>query len=416
MKFLLFLLGVSFFFIFFLFSRYSESSDSFLWSLFWEWNIYVGIVLLIIFCISWPEKLSLKQSPVLWWNILDTIKYHIKTFFTQYIYYLALIFFYTWFFWVLKSIFPEIHIEYMFLFSSILVCVLSFFEERIPFSSSLMRVNTSLISLYYIFTHCLYLMWFTQDISLLWVLNIVLLFTLWYRFLFSSKNQYHSGLFFTYIYIFLYMELCVAGKYIFNSDLFLYTTISFLLWTVLSVYTKSIKDIFYIPLYITRSLGIVFLSFTISLFLFLLWEYSYSSLACFFYSLISIYILYTFHTYFQNYVALFFSFSWILLCSSYIFWFFVSDINILFSVMYIVFSFWFLFTTKVISSSYPQDKYFFQMYAFFVNLIWCFLFFFSSDLSILKISLLLLVESVFYLIVYYNFRRFKNAEISTHSL
>jgi len=412
MKFLLFLLWVSFFFIFFLFSRYWEIKWSFFENLFWQWNLYVFCVLFIIMLISWRDSSEKSQAAGISVSSFNTIlKNMLRDFFNKYIYYVALAFFYVWFFLLCRAIFWDIEISFIFLFCNLSVLFLSSFEEKLPFVSSLIRVNTSFISLYYIIVHSAFLFWVWNTPNLIDIVNIITLTALWYRFLYVSDNISHKNIFYIYVYFFLFIEMCVIWNIFFSQSVFLYGVLSFFIGSGLLLFTDLLNKHILFPKNISRWVWVIYLSVTVFLLYFQIGSVDFITLIYCFTVILSSYILYAFHARFRNYLALFFSLSWYIGVFM-ILYLFLLDFEIwgeLLLTLMLVISYALLFAQKILPKTDIHDGYFFQLYSFFVNLISSFWFFFFIDFSILQVGLFFLAESVYLLLIYYNIKVLRNA-------
>ncbi len=414
MRFLLLLVWVVFFFLFFLFSKIPELEWFFIKNLFYEANIYVGISLLfLLFTIksfrknwetdTWNTGFLSSIFSLQLWDIENVLKF----FFSHIVHYIAIGLFYGAFFLLFGEIFWNISLPQIFIFFNILVCTLFLFEKKISLFWDLLRVNTSIISLYYIFFHALYLFWGNIHISLYDLGNIIGVFLLLYLFLYRSSYMSHKKLFYSYAISFFFLESLVFLSLIFWKSLELWMIVSCLFGAIFSFWIDAIKQYLSIPRTITRIFILLFFSFSVfsGIWLIFWWERSL------FISIITVTVasvfLWWFHYYFQNYLAalgaslwtlgIIYGISSLLLQGDFIY---------LYSgVIYILFSFFLLVLHKSKYMKYSFDMYFFHTLSLFVNLVWVILFLFFVKSSILLIASLLLIESVYYSLLYYRFKK-----------
>ncbi len=408
MKFLLFLLGVSFFFIFFLFSQNTEIKGSFFPNLYFEAHVYILFSLL---CISFLFLSPLKKEKKLPHTFFSTLSLSrkdiftsLKIFFERYVYYIAVSLFYSSLFLLFQLFLWEIDIPRIFLFFNILVVILYFLEDKFVVFQDFLRVNTAIISLYYIIFHILYLWGYSLTFSIIDGVNIVLLALVFYLIFVSQRGKNYKEAFQSYTISFLFLEYCVVMKYIFQ-DFFLPLTFgSFLAAISFLVFTNIFQQYLHISLRLLRIWGLIFsYLFLSSCFKELFWESNIHLLLAFWSGIIGS-ILYFFHKSFQNYISL----AWSTVASGLSFFFFY---QVLLSEAtekaYIYLFFFFLSWVFLIFDSISQkkqnyDTYFFHIISLIVNLFWVLSFFFLKDISILSIALLLAGESVYSFFSYYS--------------
>jgi len=192
---LLLLVWVSFFFIFFLFSRVPDFEWYFIGSLFVEANLYILFSLLACF-IVYRHSISGDESKdendeYIWLKKIipetSEIKDFFIDFFSAYIYYIAGILFYIAIYLIFSAFFPNLDISYIFLVLNTFVICLYFLAKKSGLWKDLVIVNLLLISLYYIFIHALYLLWFSDIFWAIDAVNIVMLILLFYISLHDSE-------------------------------------------------------------------------------------------------------------------------------------------------------------------------------------------------------------------------------------
>lgn len=418
MNFLLFLLGISFFFIFFSLSQVLDEKESFLGSIFLEWNIYIIICFIIIFLSLFWKK------DVKWDNIPEEaeqdslghkISVYMSYFFKDIVYYIGVLFFYLSFYFIFSHFFWAVSLPQIFLFCNFLVIILFFLEHRISLFSDILRVNTSIISLYYIFVH-IFVLFFSHsiNISLFDIGNISCVFLLLYLFLYSSGNQNksHIALFYCYIFWFLFLESAILLKFLGYTSLYNISFLSFIFWVFLSIFPQKIEKYIKIPIKYSRWFSVVFLSVFILLAFISFSFWKNISLINVFSLLLSTTLLWFFHKIFENYIAAFFSvlavyFSIFLICY---------DIEIqkfVFIPVYILSHLLFIYR-KIFFHEW--DIYFFHSLSLLVNLSCVFFFFYFIDFSILKLGIFFLIESVYFLTLYYSYKLSQKYEIPNEAL
>jgi len=185
---LLSLLWVSFFFIFFLFSRVPDFEWYFLGSLFIEANLYILFSLLACFFVyrhsmdtSNREDENIENT---WLSLLlpesSEIKDFFIDFFSAYIYYIAGSLLYIAIYLIFSAFFSNLDISFIFLILNSFVICLYFLVKKSGLWKDLVIVNLLLISLYYIFVHILYLLGFSDIFWVIDALNIIMLIFLFY--------------------------------------------------------------------------------------------------------------------------------------------------------------------------------------------------------------------------------------------
>ena len=233
MYFLLLLLGVCFFFIFFIFSNLTDFNWYFIWSLFIEANIYILISL-------WACALVYKQSYI-WKNRAQIssdeedsifqyfpdwkeLKDFFISFFSNYIYYIAGLLFYISVYIIAGSFFPDITIEHIFLVLNMSVFGLYFFTKGISLGKDLIIVNLILVSLYYIWEHILYLFSSFEAFSYIDIINIIAVFILFCITLIHKEYIVYRKVIEQYFLVFLLLEIATLYKYFYFWDIISFWT------------------------------------------------------------------------------------------------------------------------------------------------------------------------------------------------
>ena len=323
----------------------------------------------------------------------------LKCFFESYIYYIACILFYTSLFFIGKVFFGEIDIPKILLWINILILTLYFFEHKFELFQDFIRVNTSLVSIYYVIFQIYYLLWLWVIFSFIDIGNIIILFILFVLLLRVSKKRWkeYTPLIYSYILIFIFLEYSVIIQYIFGIVEYGVSILSFI-WTVLFLYfTQRVKE--YIPV----SLELIRIWGLISGYIFLYFSYFLilpPNILQIFYipaMMVVIYILFLFHKEFQNYISLLIASLWILWVSYSLYRiFFTWDLIYTFlCIFFFTVSLFFFGIEKIYKPAYVYDVYFFRIFSLIVNISWVISFFLFWDFSILDTAILLLGESIY---------------------
>ncbi len=412
MKFLLFFLGIIFFFIFFFFSKNSFSWDSFFVNLYIEANIYVWISILLILGVIKTDlrkkhKKNTKTRLFTFQLSYKDVFVYIKLFFEKYIYYIACIFFYISLFLIFQVSIGEVDLPRIFLFFNILILILYFLEHKFFLFQDFIRVNTAIVSLYYILFHILYLFWYIEWFSWEDVLNILFLFLLFFFFFRSSIWKKYISALASYLITFIFLEISVFIKF-FSFDMqIVIASISFFIalffFTQTSYFSKKLgvsKGLVRVWGLLFSYIYLIFMSFQIFNQSFISWIFTLGWVYTW-------YILFLFHNKFQNYISLLFS-SYAISLSLYSFYLLVipeSFEKIYLSFLLFCISWIFIFLDKIYKVAYVYDVYFFHIFSILVNLCWVLLFFFFWDFSILNLGILLLWESIYFFFSYYTLRK-----------
>lgn len=217
MKFLLFALGISFYFIFYLFSKKKEIEGEIFSNLFIEAHIYIAISLLCIFLFhtqSFIKKEEYSENkkvyPIKLYTKHELLAFG-KVFFQNSLYILGLILFYVSIFLIGKELFQTIDIPILLLFGNTIVISCVFINPKFRVFQDLLHGNTSLLSLYYIVFHIALLLGIEKSITVIDILNIALLWILFFLSLFhNTLGQFMKG-FQSSVLAFLFLELITVN-------------------------------------------------------------------------------------------------------------------------------------------------------------------------------------------------------------
>jgi hypothetical protein len=394
-----------------------DISESIFSSIFLEANLYIiGSIFFIL--ISLTSQIKRERASKIKQLFSFNFQSFISYFFRDIIYYISIALFYGAFFLIFQEVFWNIIFPQIFLFFNIIVILLFLWEKKVSIFWDFLRVNTSIISLYYIVYHLIFIFWWNVNFSWYDILNIFCIFILMYLFLYNSPKENYKNIFYIYIYSFLFLELCVLFKIVFIHNIFSFSILAFMFGLILSSFSWVFKKRFNIPLFITRFFWVVFLSLHIFLSSFLVFQENTYSIIGLLFLPGSIYLLIIFHKYFQNYIALFFACTGVVAFLSSIFLLLLEEKNqkTYMYALYFIISIGFLFVHQCIKSRSEYDKYFFHIFSFIVNLFCVFLFFFFTEFSILTIGFFLLAESVYFSVSYYSLKKESHETISNQIL
>lgn len=409
MKFLLFVLGMSFYFIFYLFSKQKDITWGIFSNLFIEAHVYIIISLLCIFLFHTQNFFKKEKdsqdtlsSPIKFYTKHELLAFG-KVFFQNSLYLLGLILFYVSVFLIGKEIFRTIDVATLLLFGNTIVIVCIFINPKFRVFQDLLRWNTILLSLYYIVFHLSILSGFERAITGIDILNIVILWVLFFlSFTHNTLGQCMKG-FQSYVLAFLFLEICTASFLIFGDRMYCLGTLSFLFSMLFLIGTQNVSKVFGISLSLVRIWGISFSFLFLLFFLFaIITELQYLPwfvLPAFF----QVIFLFLFHRYFQNY----FTFLWSIsgFCMGVYVLFDILSFHQYFSYFSLFFSFMLLFVFLFQNRYYIYDAYFYHSISLWVNIFWVIGLLFSQDFSILAFGIILAIESVYFFASSYIFRK-----------
>lgn len=420
MKLLLLFLWAIFFGIFFIFSQ--QGFQSFYISPFIEGQIYIGLCIFAIIWISVSSRnliaagvqiedgedyeLESPSNNRISINFRDIFEL-IKRILSQYVYYIAGFFFYFSLYLLMRAMFGNIDISYIFFFFNMLVLGLYFFEDRLQPVQDFLRVNTIIISAYYIFFHLGYLFWMHGSGNIVDILNVLGVFLILYVFLSENKKSiFHESLA-SYGLIFSVLEITIVAKiFSLQSGEFL-ALLSFFCANIFFVFTSNIAHSINIPKSLVRIWWLVASFMSVSLFSYYVFQWApvwsfLSSIALWFLS----WVLYRFHYSFQNYGSLFIS---SLACIfSFIGWVLLLENDFLLRSSYYLFlvSIFFLVIRYGLKFKYFYDIYFLHSISLAVNILALIFYFAFWEVSLLSSAVFLFGESLYLFYSYYSLRAY----------
>lgn len=418
MKILLLLLGIVFFFIFFLFSQQPSLSSPLFGNLYIEAQVYIILSLFCIGFLFFWQKHSFKDetieaqesehrnSPLKNLSQKD-ILLGFKIFFESYVYYIGILFFYISLSLFLTSFFPEITLPEIFFIANIAVIGLYFIEEKFKVFQDLIRVNTLCISLYYILSHVRYLGFDGYSFSGYDVWNIGLLAVLFFLFFRSERSQQYKQIFQSYLLCFVVLEYAVLMKYLFAETQIFFVVWFFVCAILFLVFTDFFVERFSLKRAFVRTWGIIFsCGFLVLSTLYLSVEWITAGFLAPAAGVVAV-LLYLFHRSFENYIALLFA-----LYASFLGSFFIYQLMLQPSLEnnFLFVYFFLLSTGQLLFHTFQTKQKLFESYVFhivslLVNLFWVLSFFLFQNVSILSLAILFAGESIYFLFSYYSLQK-----------
>lgn len=406
MKFLLFLLWVSYFFIFFLLFGRGVDSDNL--SLFWQWQIYVFIV---VVCILYTLEMKSFQSKKRYFPEIS-VKTSIsstKNFIKDNLYFIGILFLYTSFYFILRGLFEDIHINIIFLIVNLWTIIAYFLWQKSNTVYNIIQWNTIIISLFYSLTHLAFLFWVEVFFTFVDIGNLILISILFILLFISDRPK--NTLYYTAIHalIFYILEISILFYFIIPAE--------FLVFSIILLFSFLTHIFFYFPdelSFITRIPQVFFLRYwnILSISLIILYIFSlfyFTSLIWFSWLVVLLHSAYLF-LYYKNFTffpSLIFFILWVISTSIwfflYFFWWFFLQENI--SFILLLFSTWvfiFSYTKKHITLTHLYSLHFIFLW---INLIWCVLFLVFRDFSVLSFWYLLFFEAIYFIANSYLFKK-----------
>ena len=406
MKFLLFLLWISYFFLFFLLFNKGVESDNF--SIFWQWQVYIVIAFL---CILYTLEMKSFASEK---NILPDLSlqksfFLLKNFLRNNLYFIGIWFLYGSFYFILQGYFENLHIHSIFFLVNLGTLLVYYVSQKSPVIYNIIQWNTIIVSLYYSISHILFLFWGDIFFTLIDIWNLILISIL-FILLFTS-NRDKEILYYTAIHalIFYILELSILFYFMVASEL--------LILSIILLFSFIIHIFFYFPdklASFTHIPQIFFLRYgnILNILLIILYIVSliyFHTLLLLSSTIVLIHSVYLFLYYrnFNVFLSLIFSLIW---CISFIVWVFLDVFwwDILLSYMsfiFLLFSLWvflFPYLKKYINSQHQYSLHFIFLG---INIIWCILFLVFRDFSVLSFWYLLFFQAVYFIGNSYLFKK-----------
>lgn len=411
MKFLLFLLGISYFFIFFFLSH--TWVDSFLLPLFLQAQIYVaGAIFFILYTLEvkktqWEKKYFFSHFRLNLLSLSQFIKHTLK----ENLYTFWIILLYTSVYFISHWFFEGISFPYIFALGNIAVIILYFIFFRSQLLYDIIRWNTILTSLFYSVSHVFLLLWLIDmnfqliDYLNLWVVSILFIV------LFSSeRSKKNAWIFATHALVFFLLEISILFYFTIPPEFFLQSIIAVLSWVIhLFFYgLDQLQRKTYISTHFFLGFWKILSFILISLWwIMLLWEVSIYLFPAFLLIFLHAYYLIRYYLVFREIWSLFFSSFWFLIFLSFcIISLYGEEFFLLYSpfiAMWIsVFVYFLPLVKKYILL---RDIYIIHIFLLWVNVFWVLLFFIYREFSILQLWFLLLFEAMYFISNSYIFKK-----------
>lgn len=409
MRFLLLFLCIGFSGIFYVFSYLFQSQNS-LESLFFDSKIgmgaflFLGVILFLYFSATKPIQIDdSSKEPII--NTQEILAY-IKIFFRKYIYYIGFLFFYgAWYLillWIGKG---ERFFSYGIFFLNIGIFLLFFLTGKFFILRDFLKINTLVFSGLYIIYYLFFLIFWIQEFVWIEFLNSVLLFCLLLLFLTFKKpdeRQWKSDpVILVYFSIYLFLWAVFYGNFLFSSVSLSFCFFAFVVWIVL-FYLPSYASFFknsFLPIRITATFFVA-ISLLSSVFAILQGQWNIIPvMVIILWSMFSFWVHYLYQNYFSlccGFLSLFALFSTFYFSYVYVTW----QENI-FLWIYIATAFILVLITYVYRLKYHFDTLFFHVFAYIMNVFALGGYFFITNIDILHIGIILLIESFFIFFSYY---------------
>ena len=406
MKFLLFLLWISYFFLFFFLFNNGIESDNF--SNFWQWQIYIIITFL---CILYTLEMKSFKSKK---NIFPEIQikksvFLLKNQLKKNLYFIGIFFLYASFYFILHGYFWNIHINLIFFLVNLGTFFVYYISQKSPIIYNIIQWNTIIVSLYYSILHIFFLFWGDIFFTLIDIWNLILISLLFILLFLSDREK--EILYYTAIHalIFYILEISILFYFIIPSELFIFSIILLfsLIIHIFFYFPDKLSLLSYIPKIFFLRYGNI-LSVNLIL-LYILWLIYFHTFLLFSTILILIHSVYLF-LYYKNFIffpSLIFSIIWVISCIVWIFihifWLTVLLINI--SFIFLIFSLWVFIFPYIKKYIIFHHQYSLHFMFLGINIIWCILFFVFRDFSVLSFWYLLFFEALYFIGNSYLFKK-----------
>ncbi len=406
MKFLLFLTGIAYFFVFFFLGRSWIESNIF--PLFFQAQIYILLTILLILYtlemknIHWEKKMSIFESR---FSLILSFS-HFKKILKENLYTFWILLLYISFYFILRWLFENLSISHIFAVINIGAICLYFLSYKSELIYDLIKWNVIITSLFYSLSHILLLFGVNNTPFLpsdyINMMTISILFLLLFLSIRSKKNAW---IFACHALVFFLLELSILFYFIVAQEFFIISII-FVLSLIVHLFfywIDFLKEKTYIPsIFFLRTWNI--LSYVI-IFLwgFLLfweiWEKGVLYFLTFWLILLHAYYLYLYYKNFWNILSLFFWIfgvffslsAWIITYYSLEYFKLLSPFICLWlSISVLTLP----YIKKYISS---MDLYIIHIFLLWVNILWVILFFIYHEFSILYFWFLLLFEAWYFI-------------------
>ncbi len=421
MKILLLIAWISFFFIFYLFSKIPYIQGWIVQNVFLEAQLYFFASLACVFLVftyyshsttknnqEEPEDdniLSIRESLPSKYRLSLTM----KTFFQKYVYYIGCVFLYISIFLLFQLFLPDnAPTSQVFLCINILLIGIYIFKKDADLLRDTIILNAGIVSVYYIGVDIWYLLGNVYQFHWQDIANILCVCLSYIAFLRLPQARLFTPVVSSYAVIFLYITGITFLTLQFGNAFLWIGILVFIGSCIFLFFTDEVADWFQVSRKIVRTWGIgsSYMFFPCAYYyMFDVWG-SMGVLFCLLLWLI-VFLQYEFHERFENYVSLFFCTLWTGMILLYLYKNIVWPENMQ---TYYVYFFWIvsigiLIWDGKIQDTHTYDTYFYHIISLLVNICCIFSFFFFSDVSILTGAIFLLFESLYFFASYYSLNR-----------
>lgn len=411
MKFLLFLVGISYFFIFFFLNNKWEESD--IVPLFLQAQMYIfWALLLILYTLEMKSFHPEQKSKILKFQLSpSTFLVFIKKILKENLYPFWIFLLYCSLYFILHWLFENLYISHMFAVINIGVICLYFVSHKSQLFYDIVKWNTIISSLFYSWTHILLLFGFSDTQFLLSDYINMGAISILFILLFSSvRSKENAWIFASHALVFFLLEFCILFYFIVPSEFFIISIIFllsalvhlFFYWIDLLEKKTYIPSVFFLRTWNILSCILIFLWGLV-----LFWDMSVWYLWAFALLLLHAYYLCVYYKNFWNIWSLFFWFLGVFLgISAWIINLYGTQYYILQSTFILLWVSLFTFTLPVLRRYIPhKDLYIIHLLFLSVNMLWVLLFLFLRDFSILHFWFLLLFEAGYFIANSYLFKK-----------
>lgn len=419
MAFLLLLVSLTFSFVFSIFSYSTDSLEYIFW---FSQSAVFPILFMVLwilwfsyfFFIVWKDKSIQNRSAI----DIQQLRKIILLFFQNNLYYIGFVFLYMALYFI---IWPSVwyNFSYFICISSFLILGLFFISEKFSLFRDLIKINTILFSLYYIFSYLFIFFTWNNFFIVLDFLNQIFILAFFILNIYNDKtllkNKVNDNTLvgYSFIYLLLFFVFYLSQLPIFLSATFCFVgiTLSFILKNFITDFSffKGNESVL-------KILSILF--WYIALFFSIIYTFLHGFNL--FISIAAIYLIIDniiIHKYFQNYISLGFSLLAILF---YYFYFYYKALYAyefewyLFLLYGYFFYFWVIAFGYIERFTYEYDYYFIYSALYFSSIISMLYFLFGFRFELFGFWVMLLLQSIITFMVYYQFNRIKSNEQQNH--
>lgn len=378
-------------------------------NLFYE-SIFFVVLSIIFFIYFWKINFSNTSNN----NVDSSINrkkliIFIKRIFKDYLYYFWFILFYISIYLIWKN-YSYIDISHIILIINISIIFLFFITKKFFIFKDFIKINTILFSLIYIIFYIYILITNYNFLNYIDSINSILILIFFCISLshtkFLTKNEEKDKTLVSYFWIYVFILISFYLNYIFLNKSFIICTTGFLFsfsiyYFLLKLHffkdiKKTLKYLWLFSLYISSISWIFYIvknDFSIIIYLILIY---------------SIFFNLIFHRKNENYISLFFSFFigvFIIFFTYFKYFNFLDNSNLIFLIIVLSISFLIILYTYFFKLKYIFAYYFYHIISYLINICWVWYYFFLIEFDILKLGIILFIESIFVFLSYYKINK-----------